>query len=59
MATVIDCGKVNPVSGCGHVIRADSEEEALRLAAEHAQKDHGMQPTPELMAKVKEHMDQT
>ena len=59
MGTVIDCGKVNPASGCGHIIRADSEEEALRLAAEHAQKNHGMQPTPELMAKVKENMRQT
>jgi predicted small metal-binding protein len=59
MATVIECGRVNPVSGCGHVIQADSEEEELRLAAKHAQKDHGIQPTPELMAKVKEHMHQT
>ena len=56
MATTIDCGKVNPASGCGHIIRGDSEEEALRLAGEHAQKEHGMQPTPELMAKVKANM---
>ena len=54
MAVQIDCGKVNPAAGCGHVIHAESEEEALRLAGEHAVKDHGLQPTPELMAKVKE-----
>ena len=56
MGTVIDCGKVNPASGCGHVIRGATEEEALRLAAEHAQREHGMQPTPELMAKVRQNM---
>jgi predicted small metal-binding protein len=56
MAKMVDCGKVNPASGCGHVIRADSEEEVLRLAAEHAQKDHGMQATPELMNMVKGHI---
>ena len=54
-AKIIDCGKVSPASGCGHIIQAESEEEALRLAAEHAQ-EHGLQPSPELLAKVKEHM---
>lgn len=53
MAKIIDCGKVNPASGCGHVIRADTEEELLRLAAEHAKNDHGMEPTPELVQMVK------
>ncbi len=58
MATIIDCGRVNPASGCGHVIRGETDEEALRLAGEHAQKDHGLQATPELIARVKEHMRQ-
>lgn len=49
----IDCGKVNPASGCGHVIRAETEEELLRRAAEHAKRDHGMEPTPELMNQVR------
>jgi len=56
MAKMIDCAKVNPASGCGHVIRADSEEELLKLAAEHA-KTHGMEPTPELVAMVKSNIE--
>ncbi|HLQ34278.1 MAG TPA: DUF1059 domain-containing protein [Chloroflexota bacterium] len=56
MAVTIDCGKVNPASGCGHVIRAETEEEALRLAGEHAVKEHGLQPTPELIDEVKKHI---
>jgi predicted small metal-binding protein len=52
MAKLIDCGKVNPASGCGHVIRGETEEDILRQAAEHA-KEHGMEPTPELMAQVR------
>lgn len=58
MAKVIDCGKVNPASGCGHVIRAETEEELLRKAAEHAQKDHGMEPSPELLDQVKAHIEE-
>jgi len=56
MAKIIDCGKVNPASGCGHVIRGETEDEALRLAAEHAKQSHGMEPTPELLAIVKQHV---
>ena len=56
MAKLIDCGTVNPASGCSHVIRADTEEGVLRLAAEHA-REHGiLEVTPELMAQVKAHM---
>jgi predicted small metal-binding protein len=50
---VIDCGKVNPASGCTHVIEAATEEEALRKAREHAKRDHGMELTPDLEAKVR------
>jgi predicted small metal-binding protein len=53
---MVDCGQVNPASGCGHVIRADTEEEVLQRAAEHAETEHGMEATPELMAKVKEYI---
>jgi predicted small metal-binding protein len=49
----IDCGKVNPASGCDHVIRAATEEEALQKAREHAKSAHGMDMTPELMEKVR------
>jgi predicted small metal-binding protein len=57
MAKVIDCGKVNPASGCGHVIRGDTEEDVLRQAAEHA-KEHGMEPSPELLAQVKSRIEE-
>lgn len=58
MAKIVDCSKVNPASGCGHIIRGETEEETLRLAGEHAAKDHGMQPSPELLAMVKQHMQE-
>jgi len=53
MAKVIDCGQVNPASGCGHVIEAATEEDAMRKAREHAKQDHGMELTPDLEAKVR------
>jgi predicted small metal-binding protein len=57
MPKLIDCGKVNPASGCGHVIRGDTDEDVLRQAAEHA-REHGMEPSPELMAQVKAHIEE-
>ena len=42
MTKMIDCGKVNPASGCGHVVRGETEEELMRNAAEHA-KEHGLE----------------
>ena len=53
MTMVVDCSKVNPASGCGHVIRAESEEEVLQLAGKHAKEAHGMEPTPELVSMVR------
>jgi predicted small metal-binding protein len=47
---------VSPASGWGHVIRAETEEEALRLAGEHAVKVHNLQPTPELIAMVRKNI---
>jgi len=38
---------------CEHVVRAESEEEVLRQAAEHAQAVHGVEVTPELAEQVK------
>jgi predicted small metal-binding protein len=57
MTKIIECGKVNPASGCSHVIRGDTEEDVLRQAAEHA-KEHGMEPSPELLAQVKSHIEE-
>jgi predicted small metal-binding protein len=56
MAKMVDCGQVNPASGCGHVITGETEEEVLQRAAEHAKTEHGMEPTPEQMATEKEHI---
>ena len=53
MGKVIECVKVDPSSGCKHVIRGSTEEEVLKNAMEHA-KSHGIrEATPELKAKVK------
>ncbi len=52
MENVIHCRDVG--YDCDGVIRANTEEEALNMAAEHAQKVHGLQEvTPEVVAKVK------
>jgi predicted small metal-binding protein len=53
MGKVIECAKVDPSSGCKHVVRGSTEEEVLKNATAHA-KQHGIrQATPELMGKVK------
>ena len=53
MAKILECAKVDPSSGCQHVIRGETEEEVLRKAAEHA-KEHGIREvTPKLIAHVK------
>lgn len=52
MEKVIHCRDVG--FDCNGVIKAKTEEEALRLAAEHAMKVHGLKEiTPEIVAKVK------
>jgi predicted small metal-binding protein len=53
MPKIIECAKVDPSSGCTHVVRGKDEAEVLKNAMEHA-KQHGIrQATPELMGKVK------
>jgi predicted small metal-binding protein len=53
MDKIIECAKVDPSSGCTHVVRGKNEEEVLKNAMEHA-REHGIREvTPELMAKVK------
>lgn len=52
MAKVIHCRDVG--FDCDGVIRAETEEEALNMAAEHAKSVHGLKDvTPEVVAKVK------
>ncbi len=57
MAKVIRCNKVNPSSDCKDVIRGKDEKEVLRKAADHAKHQHGLEPTPELMSKVKSYIE--
>jgi predicted small metal-binding protein len=53
MGKIVECAKIDPSSGCTHVVRGKTDEEVLRNAMEHA-KQHGIrEATPELMAKVK------
>jgi predicted small metal-binding protein len=53
MAKMVECAKVDPSSGCKHVIRGNTEQEVLQKAAEHV-KQHGIsEMTPEMMQKVK------
>ena len=52
MAKVIRCSDVG--FNCDGVIRADTEEEALQQAAQHAQDVHGLEEvTEEVVAKVR------
>ena len=58
MRKMVDCLKVNPASGCSHVVRGETEEELLKNAAEHA-KEHGLvEVTPELMEMVKANIEE-
>lgn len=53
MAKILECAKVDPASGCKHIIRGETEEEVLQEAAEHA-KEHGIREvTPELIERIK------
>ena len=57
MGKIIDCNKVNPASGCNHVVRGETEEELLQNAAEHA-KEHGfVEVTPELIEMSKANIE--
>src|SRR5690349_144524 len=41
MPKVLECAKVDPSSGCQHIVRGETEDEVLRNAGEHA-KEHGI-----------------
>ena len=56
MGKIIECHKVNPTNDCDHVVHGRDENELMRNAAEHA-REHGLEPTPELMAQVRTHME--
>lgn len=49
---VIKCSDVG--FDCAGVIKADTEAEALKMAAAHAKEAHGLEEvTPEVVAKIK------
>jgi predicted small metal-binding protein len=53
MGKIVDCGKVDPSTGCSHVVRGETEEELMKNAAEHA-KEHGIvEVTPELLERIR------
>ena len=57
MGKIIHCSKVNPASGCRHVVRGETEEEVLKNAKAHA-KEHGIvEVTPELIKMIKAHIE--
>jgi predicted small metal-binding protein len=49
VAKVLRCDAI--FLGCGHVVRAESNEELLRLAAEHAKQVHGVNEIDEAMVR--------
>ena len=50
MTKRLKCGDL--VQGCDRVIEGQTEDEVMAQAARHAEKDHGMEVTPELAAQV-------
>lgn len=53
LGKIVDCAKVDPSTGCSHVVRGDTEEELMRNAAEHARQHGIVEVTPELMERVR------
>ena len=57
MGKIIDCNKVNPASGCTHVVRGETEGELLKNAEAHA-REHGIvEVTPELLEQIKANIE--
>lgn len=50
----LGCLDVNPKGGCGFEIRAETEEEVMRMVADHAKTMHKMAKVPpDMAAKIK------
>ncbi len=57
MGKIINCGKVNPATGCTHIVRGETEEEVLMNAKAHA-KEHGIvEVTPQLIEMIKAYIE--
>lgn len=57
MAKIIECHKVNPSSNCDHVVRGRDDNELMANAQAHA-REHGLEPTPELMEQVRSFIEE-
>ena len=57
MPKIIECHKVNPTSECDHVVRGRDEDELMANAEVHA-REHGLEPTPELMEQVRSFIEE-
>jgi predicted small metal-binding protein len=53
MAKIVECAKVDPTSGCQHVIRGSNEADVMQKAEEHAKKHGIREMTPEMREKIK------
>ena len=51
MTKVLKCGDLMPE--CDFEARGETDEDILNAAAAHAKEAHGLEPTPELVEKVK------
>ena len=50
----LGCMDVDPKGGCAFEVRAETEEEVMRLVADHAKHTHKMSsPPPEMIKKIK------
>lgn len=50
----LGCLDVDPKGGCAFEVRAETADEVMRIAADHAKHKHGMSnPPPEVVSKIK------
>ncbi|MEO8488101.1 MAG: DUF1059 domain-containing protein [Betaproteobacteria bacterium] len=50
----LGCMDVDPKGGCAFEVRAETEDEVMRLVADHAKHKHNMaSPPPEMLKKIK------
>lgn len=50
----LGCMDVDPAGGCAFEVRAETEDEVMRLAADHAKHAHGMtNPSADVVRKIR------
>lgn len=53
MGKLLECAKVDPSTGCKHVIYGDTEADVLKRAGDHAKEHNIREVTPELVTRIK------